>query len=206
MKHTPQPAKPYLIYVPGLGDQRSLGQISAIKAWRSVGVKAEYYAVGWADGEPFEPKMRRLKELVDKRFAEHGPVVLMGASAGASAVLNVAAAMPKKIRAIVSICGFVRNANLQDQVFADNPAFGDSMRLLPASLLFLEQRAIPILSVNSVHDKRVPRVNTQIPGAQSITMPMVGHVQTIAYSITLGKHRIARFIHRTAQSSVTLSV
>lgn len=182
------------IYVPGLGDDRTLGQDKAVKGWQSVGIKLEYYPVGWADGELFEAKLARLLKHIDELYEKAGPVALLGASAGAGCVLNAAAQRPDKVFAVVSICGKINNPRFADPVFNTNPAFAGSLKMLPGSLRILQEKHTPILSVNSVYDQRVPLKDTVIDGAQTIRMPMILHVPTIAYAITLGKHRIARWI------------
>ncbi len=182
------------IFVPGLGDERTLGQDKAVKAWQFHGVELEYFPVGWADGEAFEPKLDRLVRHIDELHETSGKVALIGASAGAGCVLNAAAARPEKVRCVVSICGKILHPNFKDPIFTINPAFAGSLKELPASLESLQAVKMPILSVNSLHDGRVPREDTVIHGAQSITMPMVGHVPTIAYALTLGKRRISRWI------------
>lgn len=182
------------IYVPGLGDHRSLGQDSAVKAWQKHGIHLEYHAVGWAGSEPFVSKLEQLTKRVDQLHAQYGPLALIGSSAGASAVLNAAAERPGKISCVVSICGKILNSDFRHPAFVDNPAFTQSIKALPASLHLLESAKLPILSVNSLHDGLIPTKDTVISGASVITMPMIGHPTTIGYAISLGKRRIVKFI------------
>lgn len=187
------------IYVPGLGDDRTLGQDEAVKTWSKHGIDLEYHAVGWADDEPFENKLEKLLTRIDELSVSSGKVALIGASAGAGIVLNAAAARIDKVRCVVSVCGKIRHANFSDPVFVHNPAFAASLRLLPKSLEMLGRVDMPILSVNSLHDARVPREDTIIDSAAQTTLPIPGHVIAIAYAITLGKRRIAKFIKCVSQ-------
>src|SRR5947209_4364524 len=82
----------YIIYIPGLGDKKSVGQQKAISTWRIWGVKAELCKMNWSDDEPWNSKFKRLLARIDDLTAQHKQVALAGASAGASAVINAYAA------------------------------------------------------------------------------------------------------------------
>lgn len=182
------------IYIPGLGDSAARGQDNAVKDWRKHGIELEYHPVGWGDGEPFAPKLKKLTQRIDELHKKSGKVTLIGSSAGASGVLNAAATRPDKVSSVISICGKILNSDLTHPAFLENPAFADSVKMLPNGLKELHKAKVPILSVNSLYDGRVPKRDTVIEGAKIITMPVIGHVPTIAYSISVGKKRIAQFI------------
>ena len=96
-----------VIYVTGLGDDRSYGQITILKSWRLWGLKPHYFPFKWADKEPFEPKFQRLLAKIDDLSTDGNYVSLVGVSAGASAVLN-AYAERKNLTGVVCICGKIQ--------------------------------------------------------------------------------------------------
>ena len=191
----------HVIFVPGLGDHRSYGQDKAIRAWRVFGVQGHYHAVGWADGETFTPKLNRLLAQIDE-LAEQGHIVsLMGASAGASAVLNAFAARKDKISGVALICGKVyRPEIMHPSTFQHNPAFKGSMDLLATTLPTLQsvQRS-HILSLHPLADMTVPPKDTIIPGTREKTMFITGHAMGIAYGLTVSAYTITHFLKRTAR-------
>lgn len=185
------------IYVPGLGDQRAMGQDSAVKDWAKQGIDFEYQPLGWGDGESFDPKLERLCTSIDRLYETSGKVALMASSAGASAVLNAYISRPDKVRCVVSICGKIQNpVTLRTIDFKQNPAFEESLKRLPRTLeQFSPSQLDTVLSVHSLYDRRVPVADTKIPGAHEMTIPMVGHVASIAFALAFSKRRIAEFIH-----------
>lgn len=182
------------IYAPGLGDEHSRGQDGAVAGWLKYGIDVAYHPVGWGDGEAFAPKLERLVAHIDELYEKSGKVALIGSSAGASGVLNAAGMRLEKVSSVTSICGKILNSDLTSPDFVKNPAFAGSIRALPESLEKLRAAHIPILSVNALWDGRVPTLDTFIEQATRTTLPMAGHVPTIAYAISLGKGRIIKFI------------
>ena len=76
----------YIIYVPGLGDNKWLIQGILVYAWRFYGVKSVTRTMNWLDPEPFEEKLTRLLVEIDEKLARGYAVSLVGASAGATRV------------------------------------------------------------------------------------------------------------------------
>lgn len=185
------------IYVPGLGDSRSRGQDKAIASWSKLGIDLAYMPLKWGDGEDFAPKLNRLTSEIDRLHAQSGDrIVLVGSSAGASAVLNAFAKRKSAIRAVVCICGKINNpSTIGEHIYKHNPAFKQSMQALPASLKQLtnDDRKL-ILSVHSLYDGKVPVADTVIDGTNEMTIHTVGHVLSIAYAFSFGKKRIEKFI------------
>jgi pimeloyl-ACP methyl ester carboxylesterase len=187
----------YGIYIPGLGDHRSLGQYRAIRSWQKNGVYLQYFPLNWSDKQDWSEKEQRILEEVDRLYAEHGaPIVLVGSSAGASAVINTYVKRKNKIKAVVYICGKILNArSVGDHIFKHNPAFKSSLQLLPQNIKNLNpEDKEKILSVHSLYDGRVPTADTIIEGVNDVTIHTVGHMLSIAYAISFGKKKIIRFI------------
>lgn len=187
----------YGIYVPGLGDHRSMGQDKAIADWQKLGFELTYFPLHWGDKKDFKPKLQSLLDEIDRLHTETGSqIVLIGSSAGASAILHAYAKRKNSIRSAVCICGKIRNPQtIGEHVYRNNPAFKQSMQQLPATLGELEPNdRRKIISVHSLYDGRVPVADTYIEGAKELTIHTVGHVFSIGFALSLGKKKIAKFI------------
>lgn len=190
----------HIIYLPGLGDKYSFGQSSVLKVWRFYGLQAHYHQIGWADGESFMPKLRLIVDNIDL-LTKSGTVSLVGVSAGASAALNAYAERRSVVSNVVCICGKLKNPQtISEKELSENPAFRDSMELLPTSLSKLNtQDRHKILSIHPLIDNAVPPQDTMVEGAKERTIPTIGHVLSVAYAITLGSLGISRFIKYSSQ-------
>lgn len=185
----------HAIYIPGLGDSRSYSQDNAIKKWAKRGVVGHYFPVGWADKEDWAPKLARLLTKIDKLSA-HGHIVsLVGASAGASAVLNAYAHRPA-VNAVVCIAGKINNPqSISKRIYQINPAFKQSVYGVFGSLSGLNNtQKTKIMSIHPLFDGTVPVKDTLIDGAVEKSIPVIGHRLGIFYTITLGSSTITNFI------------
>ncbi|MEX1995160.1 MAG: hypothetical protein WD887_00070 [Candidatus Saccharimonadales bacterium] len=185
----------HVIYIPGLGDSRSYGQNIALNLWRIFGLKPHYFALGWADKQPFAAKLRRLLSEIDRLQNGGHKVSLVGVSAGASAALN-AYSRREDIAAVVLVVGKIQNPQtIGERTYTINPAFKESMAMVKASLGQLDGRARKkIMSIHPLHDKTVPIADTVIPGAVEKTIPVRGHTFSIFYTVIFGSRFIAKFI------------
>ncbi|MBX4188920.1 hypothetical protein KW792_02360 [Candidatus Saccharibacteria bacterium] len=188
----------HVIYVPGLGDQRTYGQPVMLKFWRLFGVKAHYLALGWHSQESFDKKLERLTSLIDELHDKHGSVALVGVSAGATAVLNAYAAKDN-IDKVVCICGKINNPQTVGQrVYEYNPPFKESVYLLQKNLNKLgSAKRAKIMSVHPLEDHTVPPADTLIDGAVELVIPTKGHVFSIYFSIMFRARTICRFLKNT---------
>ncbi len=190
-------SKPFGIYVPGLSDHRSWSQEKALKHWRVADF--EYFPMGWANDESFSRKLSRLIKRIDDLYQKSGrPIVLMGASAGASAVLNAYVQRKDKVACVVVICGKIqRPGAIGDGYFRKNPSFKESVFSLQDSLKQLDKKdKAKILSVRAAIDGLIPARDTKISGVRNMVMPVISHLLGIAFALTLYKGRISRFIKR----------
>ena len=187
--------KHHVIYVPGLGDDYWKVQGALIRFWLLYGVVPRLFEVKWADGEPFEPKLQKLLALIDG-FAKEGRVSLVGASAGASAILTAFAARKDIVSGVVCICGKVnRPESVSPATYARNRSFKDSMDGLPAALAGLSRTdRQKILSIHPKADNSVPPADTIIPGAVEVSIPTSGHSLSIIAAISIFAGRILGFI------------
>ena len=192
----------HIIYVPGFGDPNKREE-AAVGQWKKFGVTVHYHPLIWSDGELFAPKFERLLKLIDELHSHNYTISLVGTSAGASAAINAFAKRPEAVSGLVCICGKIQNLQTIGAVnFEQNPAFKDSVDLLPASLQSLDNtKQTKIMSIHPLIDGRVNVADTFIEGARTKIIPTIGHVVSIAYAITLGRKSIIRFLKATASSS-----
>ncbi|MEV0893106.1 hypothetical protein [Promicromonospora sp. NPDC050262] len=187
-----------LIYVPGLGDRMPPLvhlQREALRTWRAFGVRTTMFRVRWSSDASFEERLDRLDALVDQ-FEQRGErVALMGASAGAGAVL-AEYARRRSIVAVVIIAGkFLEPEDIIKPVLERNAPFAQSLSTVPKLLEELgpDDRA-RILSLRSARDGVVDDEDTLLEGAVNETMRVVGHVIAIGYALMFRARRVVRFL------------
>ncbi len=194
-------AKPhYVIYITGLGDQRPLYQPQLINHWKKLGLTPHYFAVGWADGETFAPKLDRICKLVDELY-QKGSVSLVGISAGAGAALNAYMERRDKICGVVFICGkLIGYDNVNPNYFSQNPAFSESLRLTQQNLTKLsDEDKAKMLSVHPLFDEVVPVPATKIPGVRNRLLLSALHVPSIFLALTIYKRISLNFLKQRAE-------
>jgi hypothetical protein len=191
-----------VLFVPGLGDR--LGwlvrlQREALRSWRPLGVRTAVFRVRWSADVPFDDRVEALVHLVD-RYADRGErVVLLGASAGAGAVL-AAYERRRDLAAVVLVAGkFWRPEHLPEAVLDHNDVFDEALHAVPRALERLgphERRRI--LSLRSAHDGVIPDHDPVLPGAVNEEMRVVGHVSAIGFALLFRARRIVRFVREVA--------
>lgn len=189
----------HVIYVPGILDDIYHAQSTIVRFWRFSGVHGHCHEMPWFGPESYEPKFQRLLDEVDRHAAQGHAVALVGASAGASAVLNAYVARPDKIRGVVLLCPKINYPETVSQKTYDkNPAFKQSLMQLQANLakLTARQKAECILSYYSPADGTVPYEASVIPGVQQKSLPAFRHPRAIIYGISFGAPGFIRFLKR----------
>ncbi|GAA4720005.1 Alpha/beta hydrolase family protein [Promicromonospora umidemergens] len=195
-----QPGKAPLrvIFVPGLGDRLPPLvhlQREALRTWRALGVHTTMFRVRWSSDASFQDRLDRLDEMVE-RYEQRGErVALMGASAGAGAVL-AAYARRRSIVAVVIIAGkWLEPEDIIKPVLERNAPFAQSLSAVPKLLEELgpDDRA-KILSLRSARDGVVDDEDTLLEGAVNETMRVVGHVIAIGYALMFRARRVVRFL------------
>jgi len=185
----------YVIYIPGLNDHQWPSQFRLVRAWRIFGVKPYIFRMNWAAGEPFARTFKQLLDLIDDLTGQGHRVSLVGVSAGASVVLNAFANRPQSAARMVCLCGKIQNGQtISPATLQANPAFKESLAMLPGSLNALQPDArARILSIHPLADNSVPVADTKLDGAVERTIPTIGHGFSIFYGLTLGSFGITRF-------------
>lgn len=188
----------HVIYVPGLGDAMPAAQRKVVGLWRWWGVEPELFQMNWADNVPWQTKFEKLLGRIDALTAEGKQVALVGASAGASAVINAYAARKKQISGVVCLCGKINHPEAIGPAYRSrNPSFVESAEAAPNSLSKLSSiDRTKIQSRYSILDGVVRRRDSVVPGAQNRTILTVGHSITIALQLIFGAPFFLRFLKR----------
>lgn len=186
-----------VIYVPGLGDHNGRGQELLVTSWSLWGVRPHMLRMHWNDGQ-FEPKLQALLAKIDELHSAGHTVSLVGASAGATAVLNAFAVRPGKVHRVVLIAGWVNHPeNIGPEYRSKNPAFVESAMQVQHSLDVLQGDVSRIQSRYAIIDLIVPRKNSLIEGASSRVVFSFGHGLTIASQLLFGAPFWIRFLRRS---------
>jgi pimeloyl-ACP methyl ester carboxylesterase len=156
----------------------------------------------WESGDSFEPKLHKLLAKIDELYDKGDTISLVGASAGAGAVINAFAARKDKISGVVCICGKINDPEGIGSVYRRrSPAFLDSAYRVQTSLDRLDFAADRrrIQSRYAIFDPVVPTRDSEVAGAHNKTVPSIGHAVTIATQLLLGAPFFIRFLKKTAE-------
>jgi hypothetical protein len=192
--------KHHVIYIPGITDDIYRVQSTALTTWRLYGVHPHLHVMPWAGKGRYEDKLTSLVVEID-RYSESGKVSLVGASAGASAVINAFMERRDKVSAVVIICGKINGPEtVSAKTYSENPAFETSMHQLQSNLKKLTSRdKHKMLSLYSPGDRTVPYESTVISGVDERALPAVlGHGQAIFYCLTVGAPIVISHLKRQA--------
>lgn len=182
----------YIIFVPGIRDDLLYVQSFLIQCWRFCGVRPVMLTMPWLGAEEFEPKLARLVSRIDNYWRQGHRVSLVGASAGASAVLNAYSQRNNEIESVAYICGKVNHPDtVSNKTYDQNPAFKTSMLQLQNTLsLFSKADKRKIRSFYSTADTTVPYMDTVIGGISEKRLPSFGHMWAILYALSFGSVRL----------------
>ena len=193
-------AKLHVIYIPGIGDD-SLGQGKIVRTWRWWRVESELFSMHWSDKQPWDTKFKELLERIDALANEGKLVGLVGASAGASAVINAFAERPTVV-GVVCIAGMIDQPDTIVRHFRqNNPSFVESAYRCQEALRKLSaSRRQQILSRYALIDEVIRKEYSQISGARNRRSPSIGHFLTITTQITFGAPSFLRFLKKQADT------
>jgi hypothetical protein len=178
----------HVIYVPGILDDSYHVQSLAVRSWRLHGVRGHCHEIPWAGAESFQSKLQRLLDRIDRYTAQGHQVSLIGASAGASGVLNAYTERKSSITGLIYICAKINAPEtVSHKIYAKNPAFKTSLELLQDNLKKLTPAdKTKLRSFYSPGDGYVPYEATVIPGVREVRLPSLRHGVAILYSLTCG--------------------
>jgi pimeloyl-ACP methyl ester carboxylesterase len=189
----------HVIYVPGIRDDVYKIQSTLIKLWRIYGVHGHCHEIPWFGQEDYKSKVQRLLDEIDE-YADAGyKVSLIGASAGASAVLNAYVERKEKISGLIYIVAKINGPDtVSKRTYQVNPAFKTSMYLLQDNLKRIYDTDKSIMrSYYSPVDKVIPYKATVIMGVEEKALPKLRHGFAIIYSLSLGVRPILNFLKST---------
>lgn len=184
------------IYIPGLGDDKMVGNSLLQKFWRLFGINTKVHKLYWRDSRPYSQKLDELLSEIDQLANDGYRVSLIGTSAGASMALNVYARRKATIHKAVFICGKLSNFEVVNpRYYQKNPALKESFADVPANLKELSAAdKAKMLTLNPLKDWLVPAADTKIPGVRSQTILSIGHLPSIVIANLFYFDSIARFI------------
>lgn len=180
--------KHYVIYVPGIKDDLLWVQSLLIQTWRFYGVQPVMLTMPWVGDEAYEPKIARLIAKIDVHRQSGHEVSLVGASAGASAVLNAYIQRKDDISAVAYICGKINFPDtVAPRIYARNPAFKTSLQQLQETVRQLTtDDKIKLRSFYSPIDTTVPYSHTVIANVSETRLPRLRHMWAILYAVSFG--------------------
>jgi predicted alpha/beta hydrolase family esterase len=190
----------YVLYIPGLGDENIDLQAKAVNVWRWFGVKPDIIQIKWSDTEPWNDTFVRLLARIDAAYAKGYKVALVGASAGATAVINAYAVRQTEVVGCVLIAGKVNHPEtIGKQYNQSAPKFVEAAYMTPDALASLSAAALKnINSRYALFDNVVSRADSYIPSARNTMVYTVGHAITIAVQLAIGAPRFLYFLKRRA--------
>lgn len=188
--------KTAIIYIPGLGDKNPRFQTLAVKMWRIYGYKSQLIQMNWDDKTSWSKKLPLIIKQIDYLFEQGYKVSLVGASAGATAVVNAYAERSDKIDALITIAGKINRPETLGQKYIDtNPSFIESINQAQKSLNTLQTEDLKkFLCIYSLKDGLVTKEDSIINGAKSYESKVPYHPLAIAYYLTIGFYKINQHI------------
>lgn len=190
-----------IIYIPGLGDRKSWLvwlQRQALLGWRAFGIRGYVFTMKWTSDSSIEPRFRELSSYIDRLKEQGYEVSLMGASAGASAAVNMFAQRPDDIEAAISVCGQLRGADkVVNQALDLNPRFEESLKIMNKNLKKLSgDERQRILTLRTLIDAVVPPSHSTLKGANNQRLWVFGHLFGIGWVLVARAERVSRFIKK----------
>ena len=194
--------KRHIIYVPGILDDIYHAQSIFMWFWRLLGVAGHCHEMPWAGEKSYASKFDELLKLIDHHLEAGHIVSLMGASAGASAVLNAYDVRSDRINSVVLISGKInRPEAVSERTYNANPAFRTAMDSLQGVLKNLTpDDTAKMLSFYSPIDVSVPHKDSIIPGVAERKLPSLKHFYAIIYSLTIKAPAIAKYLKQQAET------
>lgn len=189
--------KHHLFILPGLGDHTWFFRRLTAKWEEKFSIRPHILHVGWYERSTgFQMKLSKLIGQIET-YADNPSlnVSLLGASAGASAAINIWRKMADRGKningGIIINCGRLRkgdNVRIRTLEFAarSSPAFRDSVLRCEK---YLEKLTAAdrkkILTFRPIIDEIVPSSTVVVDGAVNILLPSIEHLLSIAMVMTL---------------------
>ncbi len=186
-----------VIYVPGIGDDPRGLQEKLIQTWKIFGARPHRFELPWDGQQSFDSKLAHLLSYIDGLTQQGHRVSLVGASAGAGAVINAFAARPDTVSGVICIAGKVNHPQTIGSAYRKrSAAFHESAVLVKGSLAQLDElkKLAAIQSRYALLDPIVLRRDSIVKGATNVTVPTIGHATTIATQLVFGAPFYLKFL------------
>lgn len=189
-----------ILYLNGLGDGKlQRRQVMALNYLAKRGIQVTHAHVNWRSGESFENLCDYVLALAQDQLKLYGQITLVGSSAGGSLAINAFAKLRHENIFVVSLCGRLRPGDLPwwDVRKLERMAYLGTVKESKSfyhSVTHCAQIALPSLTeqdkrrvvvVKQWADFVVPRSTMDIDGAQTYTLPAIGHGMGIAAGVRL---------------------
>ncbi len=193
----------HIIYIPGIGDNKSRVEGLVIAFWRLFGVRGHCCPMPWTASD-FQTQLDKVLDLIDALTTQGHTVSLVGASAGASGVLHAYLNHRDAISGLVYICAKInRPETVSDRTNNQNPAFKQSLaQLQPLLSQLTDEDKRKMRSFYSLRDKTVSYEDTVIPGVAERRLPPLSHGLAIVYTISFGAPRLLGFLKQLAKQQL----
>lgn len=181
-----------IIYIPGLGKERSLArQRWIVCRWNNSNTKAIFLEPKWNDhSEGYDDKLKRLKKTITElEISKYSKITFFGTSAGGTLGLNLFSLFAHYTQTrFVCICGKLTGPNLIGAKYSKPhpalvPSVKHTVRLIKEDLKI--DRKDRLLSVIPLYDEVVSNKCMKIEGARHKRQLTFLHVPSIALGITL---------------------
>ncbi len=148
-------------------------------------MRGHIHEMPWKGNGAWEPKLQRLLHEIDMLAEQGHQVSLVGASAGASAVLHAYAERKDKITGVAYLCAKINAPEtVSEKTYAINPAFKTALYSLQDVLNTLtpEDKA-KLHSFYSPGDHYVPYEATTVQGVAESKIAPLMHGPAIIFSL-----------------------
>lgn len=191
------------IYIPGILDDVGHVQSCLIRLWALHGVRGKMHVMPWAGKGAYTVKEAKLLAVIDHYVSAGHSVSILGASAGATAALNVLLARPGVIDSVILICPKINNSrNVNPQLVQKNPAFMESLLQLEAAMPALTPTMKQKIAIFvSPADGTVTLADSKIDGVVTRQLPAFKHSVAILYAISIGFRKILPLLRQNRQSA-----
>jgi pimeloyl-ACP methyl ester carboxylesterase len=180
-------AKPLLVLIPGIGDDRPVYQLFA-RVWRWFGFEVHVIPFGWKNTQD---DLRYRTELFEQRLRTFGnrPLHLIGISAGGSTAVRMLAMHPEVQRVITISTPYELFPHMANKLLHDSIV--DAKRQLER---LSPQRKQDLLSILALFDETVPTWMSRPNGVTWRRTWSVFHAPSIFVTLVFGVLRLRRFL------------
>lgn len=189
----------HIIYLSGFGNNYNALRGKYVARWRRRDITTEFVPMNWTDGASLEEKTALADTAISAALEKGKRVVLVGESAGGAMSLYLYARRPKDISHVITLCGKNRSPTTVSPIFYNrSPAFYELMHAVEADVAALRRaKRERIISIRPLFDGVVPIHEMLVADCQSVRVPSVGHITSIALILMFGGALIRKYATRS---------